>query len=163
MNRVRTHVLWLLIPFSTVLPPISRRVRSRVTRDAEKSALEVFARNLRNMLLTPPLQKDTAVLGVDPGFRNGCKLAAVDARGAVLNSAVIRPDFRGSKKLNAKDLSVLKDAVVRNETSVIAVGNGTACRETEKLVAELIDEGAFGKDRDVSYSIVNEQGASIYR
>lgn len=141
---------------------VCRRTRSKLTRMAEKASLEVFARNLRNMLLSAPL-RDAAVMGMDPGFKNGCKIAVVAADGAVLHTCVIYPDFRrGGQVLTFKDSETMRESVRKHSVTVLAIGNGTACRETEQMVVEMIEKGKFGSSK-VAYTIVNEQGASIYR
>ncbi len=139
-----------------ILPSLDREIRRELTERAEGHAVEVFAKNLRNLLLQPPV-RDRRLLAIDPGFKNGCKLAALDQFGNVLEHGLIYLIGKPERKEEAK--KVILDMVQRLELTVIAVGNGTACRETEDFVAELIAGELAGK---VCYVIVNEAGASVY-
>jgi protein Tex len=121
-----------------ILPSMEREVRRDLTEGAEKHAVEVFAKNLRGLLLQPPIPKQV-VLAIDPGFRTGCKLAVLDRSGNLLDHAVIYPHPPQNRRSEAK--VSLKDMVGKHEVGVVAIGNGTACRETEELVAEIIAEG----------------------
>ena len=134
-----------------LFPAMVREVRRELTETADAHAIDVFAENLSSLLLQPPL-RDRRVIGIDPGYRTGCKVALVDATGRVMAAGTIYPsrDARQAKR-------TLKDLVERYSMNVIAIGNGTASRETEALVAEVIGEGM-----DVQYTIVNEAGASVY-
>ncbi len=137
-----------------LLPAIERDLRRQLTDKAERRALEVFAKNLRALLLQPPLDGYT-VLGLDPGFRTGCKAAVVDPTGKTLETATIYP----TPPKNEIDLarSILRGLISKYGVDLIAIGNGTASRETETFVAELI------KDLDgVNYLLVSEAGASVY-
>ncbi|HEX5269769.1 MAG TPA: helix-hairpin-helix domain-containing protein, partial [Gemmataceae bacterium] len=118
-----------------LLPSLEREIRKELTLRAEAHAVSVFARNLRSLLLAPPL-RGRRVLAVDPGFRTGCKLAALDEHGTLLEDAVIYPHPPQNRKAEAR--TRLEEMVRRHQTAVIAIGNGTACRETEELVSELI-------------------------
>ncbi|MBN2022655.1 MAG: helix-hairpin-helix domain-containing protein [Pirellulales bacterium] len=140
-----------------VLPSLEREVRRELTDKAEAHAVEVFARNLRHLLLQPPIH-DHRVLAVDPGYRSGCKLVALDQFGNVLDNALILLVGKSARK--PKAARVVAELVDRYKPRVIVIGNGTACRETESFFAELI-EGEL-KDRDLAYVIVNEAGASVY-
>ena len=133
-----------------LLPAVARDARRALTDTAERHAIEVFARNLRALLTQPPLAGQT-VLGLDPGFRTGCKAAVVDATGKVLDTTTLY--------LHHKEQAprVLLDLIARHGVTLIAIGNGTASRETEQLVAGLTRERA-----DLHYVIVNEAGASVY-
>ncbi|GEL78781.1 Tex family protein [Tenuibacillus multivorans] len=138
-----------------IQPSIERDIRSTLTDDAEDHAIDIFAKNLRNLLLQPPLKGKT-ILGVDPAFRTGCKLAVIDETGHMKYVDVIYPtapknDVTGAEK---KVLEVMKQYPVE----LIAIGNGTASRETEQFIAELIQK----HELDVAYLIVNEAGASVY-
>ncbi|MFC4410555.1 Tex family protein [Chungangia koreensis] len=138
-----------------IQPSIEREMRNELTEKAEAQAIHIFAENLKNLLLQPPL-KGKMVLGVDPAFRTGCKLAVVDETGRLHEVDAIyphppKPDKEGSKK---RVLEVL----AKYPVSIIAIGNGTASRETEQFIAECLKE----VDREVSYVIVNEAGASVY-
>jgi uncharacterized protein len=143
-----------------LLPAIERDVRRTLTEMAESHAIEVFARNLRALLTQPPLAKRT-VLGLDPGFRTGSKLAVVDATGKVLATGTIYPHAPQKKWTEAK--RTLTDLIEKFDVALIAIGNGTASRETELLAAELIKEMSFKKGESApQYLIVNEAGASVY-
>ena len=138
-----------------ISPAIEREIRSALTEKADGHAIQVFARNLKALLMTSPLKGKT-ILGIDPGFRTGCKAAVIDTTGKFLTGETIYPHEPQKQWNEAK--SVLKRMIERLEVDVIAIGNGTASRETEKLAAELIGE----LDRQVQYAIVNEAGASVY-
>ena len=136
-----------------ILPSIEREVRSEVTERSEKKAIETFSKNLNSLLLTRPI-KGTVVMGFDPAFRTGCKLAVMNAQGALLDISVIYPNEPKNDKIGAtKELRRLID---KYNVKLIAIGNGTASRESESFVAEAI------KGLDVKYIIVSEAGASIY-
>jgi len=121
-----------------LLPSMEREVRRDLTELAERHAVDVFARNLRSLLLQPPIHKQV-VLAIDPGFRTGCKVAVLDAHGLLVEQAVIHPHPPQNRRFEAKQ--TLKDLVGKHHVDVVAIGNGTACRETEELVAEVIVEG----------------------
>jgi uncharacterized protein len=121
-----------------ILPSMEREVRRDLSDAAERHAVEVFAKNLRSLLLQPPIAKQV-VLAIDPGFKTGCKIAVLDRNGALLEQAVIHPHPPQSRRTDAK--LVLKDLVGKHKVGVVAIGNGTACRETEELIAEIIAEG----------------------
>ena len=141
-----------------ILPALEREARRELTDRAESHAVGVFARNLRNLLLQPPVH-NRRVLAVDPGFKSGCKLAALDQFGNVLGHDVIY--LVGSKPGRKEEAQQKALHLIRShELSVVAVGNGTACRETEDFFAELL--GTELKDQGVAYVIVNEAGASVY-
>ncbi len=138
-----------------ILPSVDREVRSELKEKGEIRAIDNFSTNVEKLLLTPPL-KDKTVLGFDPAFRTGCKLAVLDKTGKVLEIAVIYPtephnDIEGSKKK-------ILELVDKYNIDVIAIGNGTASRESEAFVADTIKSA----NRDVSYIIVSEAGASVY-
>jgi uncharacterized protein len=137
-----------------LLPSIERDVRRELSQKADRRAIQVFATNLRALLSQPPLAGQTT-LGLDPGFRTGCKVAVVDPTGKLLDTGTIYPhepknDWRGA-------LQILEDMLNRHHVTLITIGNGTASRETEKLVAELTRNAPATK-----YLIVNEAGASVY-
>ncbi|TVY09769.1 RNA-binding transcriptional accessory protein [Paenibacillus cremeus] len=135
---------------------IEREVRGEMTEKAEEKAIEVFAENLRNLLLQPPV-KGKVVLGVDPAYRTGCKLAVVDDTGKMLEIAVTYPTPPNNKVAEAK--AKIKSLIEKYGVELIVIGNGTASRETEQFVADLIGEV---KTRKLQYLIVNEAGASVY-
>ncbi|MCC6612138.1 MAG: RNA-binding transcriptional accessory protein [Anaerolineae bacterium] len=137
-----------------LLPAIERDVRRTLTEEAETHAIQVFASNLRGLLNQPPLAGRT-VLGIDPGFRTGCKVAVVDPTGKVLATVTIYPHEPQRRWQDA--LTALDRLIVAHGVTLITIGNGTASRETEQLVADL----TRGRD-DLSYLIVNEAGASVY-
>ena len=146
-----------------LFPAIEREVRTTLFDDASEGALKVFAENLRNLLLVSPLKGKT-VLGYDPGYGHGCKLAVVDKTGKVLDTAVIYP-FRTKGRDNENDLDksrlVVLRLIVKHKVDVISIGNGTASRESEKFIAErVIRDPACPKG--VKYTIVSEAGASVY-
>ncbi len=137
-----------------LLPAIERDVRRALTEEAEERAIQVFAENVRSLLSQPPLS-DHVVMGVDPAYRTGCKIAVVDSTGKVLATGTIYPHPPQSRRDEALD--VLARMVERAGVTLIAIGNGTASRETEALIAELTRE----RD-DVHYLMVSEAGASVY-
>ncbi|AXI01362.1 RNA-binding transcriptional accessory protein [Sporosarcina sp. PTS2304] len=138
-----------------IAPSIEREVRTALTEKAETQAIHVFSENLRSLLLQPPL-KGRTVLGVDPAFRTGCKLAVVDETGKLHDISVIYPHPPKPQKEASKQ--VILDLLKKYPISIIAIGNGTASRETEKFIVDLIKEAP----EPVSYVIVNEAGASVY-
>jgi len=140
-----------------VLPSLEREVRRELTDRAELHAVEVFARNLRNLLLQPPI-RDRRVLAIDPGFKSGCKLAALDEFGKLLDHGVAH--IIGKEERRIEGCRKVVEMVRRHQLSVAAIGNGTACRETEKWISDLI-AGELA-DAGVAYVIVNEAGASVY-
>jgi len=138
-----------------LLPAIERGLRSDLKETAETHAIEVFAVNLRALLSLPPLAGHV-LLGIDPGYRTGCKLAVIDPTGQVLDTGTIYPFNSASSKADAQD--TLSGLVGKHQVTLISIGNGTASRETELLVAELIQAEKLA----VKYLIVNEAGASVY-
>ncbi len=140
-----------------ILPSLEREAHRELTEKAETHAVEVFARNLRNLLLQPPLP-GRRVLAVDPGYKNGCKLAALDEFGKLLTHDVMY--VVGSDEQKTAGRAKLITFITEHNLSVIAIGNGTACRQTEQLIAEIL--GNELKDQDVHYVVVNEAGASVY-
>ncbi|CAK4824580.1 unnamed protein product [Aphanomyces euteiches] len=154
-------------------PSIDREVRGELTDKAEEHAIRIFAENLRNLLLQPPV-KGKIVLGVDPAFRTGCKLAVVDETGKVLEIAVTYPTPPNNKITEAK--AKIKQMISQYRVELIVIGNGTASRETEQFIAELIkevkdagllkeagaDANLKANSRKLEYIIVSEAGASVY-
>ena len=138
-----------------IAPAIEREIRSSLTEKAESGAIRVFGKNLEQLLMQPPIAGQT-VLGWDPAFRTGCKLAVVDATGKVLDTVVIFPTAPQNKVEESK--KILKELIRKYRITLISVGNGTASRESEQIIVELLKE-----IRDpVKYVIVNEAGASVY-
>ena len=157
-NPVTTPVLKEVIADSysrLIAPAIEREVRNELTEKAEDGAIKVFGKNLEQLLMQPPIS-GRVVLGWDPAFRTGCKLAVVDATGKVLDTVVIYPTAPQNKVADAK--KVLKKLIDKHQISLISVGNGTASRESEQIIAEVLKE----IPNHVQYIIVNEAGASVY-
>lgn len=139
-----------------IFPSVEREIRSSLKETAEERAIDIFGTNLENLLLTPPM-KEKIVLGLDPAYRTGCKLAVVDSTSKVLNISVIYPHEPKNMWKESKDK--IKELIKKYNVDIIAIGNGTASRESEKLVAEVIHEYT---DKKVEYIIVSEAGASVY-
>ncbi|MYL58443.1 S1 RNA-binding domain-containing protein [Virgibacillus halodenitrificans] len=138
-----------------IQPSVEREIRSGLTEKAEQQAIEVFSKNLNNLLLQPPLKGKT-ILGVDPAFRTGCKLAIVDETGKVLDVGVMYPtapkhDIAGAEK-------IAMGLIRKHQVELIAIGNGTASRETEQFISDVISNNKL----EIPYIIVNEAGASVY-
>ena len=145
-----------------IKPSIEREIRAELKEKAETGAIHIFSENLRQLLLQPPM-KDRVVLGVDPAFRTGCKLAVVSATGAVLEIGVIYPHEAsiGAKPNPEKVAAAKKNVeqmIKKHNVEIVSIGNGTASRETEAFIAEVLRE----IDADVKYVITNEAGASVY-
>ena len=157
-NHVTSPILEEVIADSydrLIAPAIEREIRNDLTEKAEDGAISVFGKNLEQLLLQPPI-RGKVVLGWDPAFRTGCKLAVVDETGKVLDTKVIYPTAPQNKVEQAK--AELKKLIKKYNVSLISVGNGTASRESEQVIVELIKE----LDVPVQYVIVNEAGASVY-
>lgn len=141
-----------------IAPSIEREIRSDLTEVGEEAAIDNFGKNLEALLLTPPM-KERVVLAFDPGFVNGCKLAVVDKNGKYLDSTVIKPFLNGNTDERVRlSKEVVVQLIKRYNVSIIAIGNGTASRESEKFCADMIKE----YNLDCKYVIVSEAGASIY-
>ncbi len=138
-----------------IAPAVEREIRNDLTEKAEESALKVFGENLRQLLLQPPI-KDKIVLALDPGYRTGCKVAVVDGTGKVLDTGVIYPVPPHNRVEQAEKL--LTHMIKKHNVDIIAIGNGTASRETEMFAVNLMKK----LDRELFYVIVNEAGASVY-
>ena len=138
-----------------IAPAIEREIRNSLTEEAQEDAIRVFGKNLEQLLMQPPI-RGQVVLGWDPAFRTGCKLAVVDATGKVLDTVVIFPTAPQNKVAEAK--AVLKKLIAKYHITLISVGNGTASRESEQVIVELLKELPV----PVQYVIVNEAGASVY-
>ncbi|HFI0450776.1 TPA: Tex family protein [Streptococcus suis] len=139
-----------------ILPAMERRIRTELTEEAEEGAIQLFSKNLRNLLLVSPL-KGKVVLGFDPAFRTGAKLAVVDQTGKLLTTQVIYPVEPAGQLQIAQAKKDLADLIGQYQVEIIAIGNGTASRESEAFVADLLKDFP-----EVSYVIVNESGASVY-
>lgn len=138
-----------------IFPSIEREIRSELTQKASDSAIKVFSSNLKQLLMQPPI-KDKVTIGLDPGYRTGCKVAVVDGTGKLLDTAVIYPAPPKSKIEDAKH--IINELVKKYSVQCFAIGNGTASHETECFVADFIRE--YGTD--LSYMVVSEAGASVY-
>ena len=140
-------------------PSIEREIRSDLTVIGEDAAIDNFAKNLESLLLTPPM-KEKVVLAFDPGYVNGCKLAVVDKTGKYLDSVVIKPFIKGSNqdKLIEQSMIIVKNLIEKYNVDIVAIGNGTASRESEKFMADMIKK----YNLNCKYVIVSEAGASIY-
>ena len=142
-----------------ILPSVEREVRSMLTERAEEEAIKVFAKNTKPLLMIPPV-KDVNVLAIDPSYRTGCKLSALDGTGKLLEYATIYPNEPQNKVVESK--KVLKEFIIKYDIDIISIGNGTASRETEQLIASLLSEMADSLKKKVYYTIVSEAGASVY-
>lgn len=154
-----TEVLRLVVEDAykrLIAPSIEREVRGELTEKAEQGAITIFAENLRSLLLQPPV-KGKNVLGVDPAYRTGCKLAVVDDTGKLLEVAVTYPTPPNNKIEEAT--TKINALIEKYDVQLIVIGNGTASRETEQFIAEIINNR---RDKDLAYLIVNEAGASVY-
>lgn len=139
-----------------IAPSIERELRSTLTEKAETHAIQIFGENLKNLLMQAPLKQKT-ILGLDPAYRSGCKLAVIDSTGKVLAIKVIYPHTSGETKRN-QSKEALKQLITEHAVDVIAIGNGTASRESEQFVAEVVSE----MPEKTAFIIVNEAGASVY-
>lgn len=142
-----------------IYPSIEREIRSELTGKGEEGAIDIFKANLKALLMQSPI-KGKVVLGYDPGFRTGCKIAVLDDTGKILDTATVyatapQNDVEGSVK-------ILKELVYKHNVEVISLGNGTASRESEEVLAKLIDEVKKEKGKDLFYVVVSEAGASVY-
>ena len=138
-----------------IFPSIEREIRNHLTEIAEERAISVFGKNIKSLLLQSPV-KDKVVMGFDPAFRTGCKIAVVDKNGKLLDTTTVYPTEPQNNVEGAK--KILKELINKYNIDIIAIGNGTASRESEKFVSDMIKE----IDRDIQYIIVNEAGASVY-
>lgn len=139
-----------------IFPSVEREIRSELTARASEDSIKVFASNLRQLLLQAPL-KNSVILGLDPGFRTGCKVAVIDHTGKVLDTGVIYPTA-GSKQNIGKSAETIKNLIQKHGVTTISIGNGTASRETENFVVDLLKE----IPQKISYMVVSEAGASVY-
>lgn len=138
-----------------IFPSMEREIRSNLSERAEEEAIKVFALNLKPLLMQPPVKGET-VMGIDPAFRTGCKVAVMDDTGKLLDYTTVYPTEPQNQVDKAK--KELKDLIFKYDVDIIAIGNGTASRETEMIVAGMLQE----IDKNLSYIIVNEAGASVY-
>ncbi len=140
-----------------IKPSLEREIRNVITEKADQHAIEVFAVNLKNLLLQPPIS-EKIIMGIDPGFRSGSKVAVIDYNGKYLKGETIYPHPPQKQYYEAK--TIIRSLIEEFNVDVIAIGNGTASRETELMVAELI--GELSTEKEIHYIIVNEAGASVY-
>ena len=141
-----------------IFPSIEREVRSDMTAKAAEASIKVFASNLRQMLMQPPM-KSSVVLGLDPGYAHGCKTAVIDGTGKVLDHAIIYPVRESASASRVEEAKrIVKKFIEKYNVNVISIGNGTASRETETFVADILKE----IPQEVSYMVVSEAGASVY-
>jgi len=138
-----------------ISPSIEREIRNILTEKAEEEAIKVFGKNTKPLLLTAPV-KDVRVLAIDPGYRTGCKIAVLDETGKLLDYATIYPSEPQNKIKESE--KIVKELIYKHDVDIISIGNGTASRETELFIANLLKE----IDKKVYYTIVNEAGASVY-
>lgn len=138
-----------------IAPSIENEVRNELTGQASENAIKVFAENLRHLLLSPPV-KGRVVLGLDPAYRTGCKIAVVDDTGKVLDTSIIYPTPPQNRVKEAGE--VIKHLIIKHNVDIISIGNGTASRESEIFIADLLKK----VDREVYYMVVSEAGASVY-
>ncbi len=143
-----------------IAPSVEREVRAQLFEDASEQAIKMFELNLKPLLMQPPV-KDKITMGWDPGYRTGCKICVVDGTGKVLDHTVVMPTL-GSANKNAEAKQILKAMIAKHKVEVISCGNGTASKESEIFIAEMIREIKTETGREVGYVIVNEAGASVY-
>jgi uncharacterized protein len=143
-----------------IFPSIEREMRSQLTEKGEIGAIEIFKANLKALLMQSPI-KGKVVLGFDPGFRTGCKIAVLDETGKLLDIATVYATA-GSKEGVQRSIAVIKDLVSKHNVEVISLGNGTASRESEEILAQIIKELKVECSKDLYYVIVSEAGASVY-
>mgnify|MGYP000989289875 CR=1 FL=1 len=157
-NSNTAHILEEIIDDSLkrlIMPSVEREIRNSLTETAEEKAISVFGKNLKQLLLQPPI-KDKVVLAIDPAYRTGCKIAVIDKTGKPLETGVVYPTPPQNKKEEAK--KKLLSLIDKYGVEIISIGNGTASRESELFTAEMIKESG----KNISYVIVNEAGASVY-
>lgn len=142
-----------------IYPSIEREVRNELTSIGEEGAIKIFKENLKSLLMQPPI-KGKVVMGFDPGFRTGCKVAILDSTGKFLDKATVYPTAPQNKIKETKE--ILKGLIKKYNVDVISLGNGTASRESEEVIAEMISEIKSESAKEVAYVIVSEAGASVY-
>ena len=142
-----------------IFPSIEREVRNELNDIGEEGAIKIFKENLKSLLMQPPI-KGKVVMGYDPGFRTGCKVAVLDSTGKYLEKATVYPTAPLNKVKETKE--ILKNLIKKHKVEVISLGNGTASRESEEVLSELISELKTEYDKEIAYVIVSEAGASVY-
>lgn len=159
MTAANTNILTPLMDDSykrLIAPSIEREIRNELTENAQEQAIKIFKTNLHNLLMQP-LIKDKVVIGLDPGYRTGCKVGVVDGTGKVLDTGVIYITHSEAQKKSAAEF--IKNLIKKHDVDLISIGNGTASKETEIFTAELLKTIPGTK---VKYLITNEAGASVY-
>ncbi len=142
-----------------IYPSIEREIRSELTEKGEEGAIKIFKENLKALLMQAPI-KDKVVLGYDPGFRTGCKIAVLDETGKLLDTATV---YATAPQNNVEgSVKILKELIYKYDVDVISLGNGTASRESEEVIAKMLKEIKEEKGKDIYYVIVSEAGASVY-
>ena len=142
-----------------IYPSIEREIRNELTDKGEEGAIKIFKENLKSLLMQPPI-KGKVVMGFDPGFRTGCKIAVLDSTGRFLENTTVYPTAPQNKVKETKE--VLKTLIIKHNVEVISLGNGTASRESEEVISEAISELKNESGKEVAYVIVSEAGASVY-
>ncbi len=148
-----------------ILPHLSRRIRAELKTKAEEKSIEIFAKNLRSLLMQKPLTGKT-ILAIDPGYKNGCKIAIVNSQAQVLQTCTLMPKVTikvpklSTFTLSAKEKQKFTSMVQDSKVDFIAIGNGSGSKNCERLISAMIENGDI---RNVDYAIVREQGSSIYR
>ena len=142
-----------------IYPSIEREIRNELTDKGEEGAIKIFKENLKSLLMQPPI-KGKVVMGFDPGFRTGCKIAVLDSTGRFLENTTVYPTAPQNKVKETKE--VLKSLIIKHNVEVISLGNGTASRESEEVISEAISELKNESGKEVAYVIVSEAGASVY-
>lgn len=143
-----------------IFPSIEREVRNTLTDKGEEGAIKIFKENLKALLMSPPIKGKT-VMGFDPGFRTGCKVAILDETGKFLEYVTVHATAASEGKVKEAK-SILKDLIIKHKVDVISLGNGTACRESEEVLSEVIKQVKEETGKEVFYVIVSEAGASVY-
>ena len=143
-----------------IFPSIEREIRNTLTDKGEEGAIKIFKENLKALLMSPPIKGKT-VMGFDPGFRTGCKVAILDETGKFLEYVTVHATAASEAKVKEAK-SILKDLIIKHKVDVISLGNGTACRESEEVLSEVIKQVKEETGKEVFYVIVSEAGASVY-
>ena len=161
-NKITDEYLKISIKDSLkrlIYPSIEREIRNELTDKGEEGAIKIFKENLKSLLMQPPI-KGKVVMGFDPGFRTGCKIAVLDSTGRFLENTTVYPTAPQNKVKETKE--VLKSLIIKHNVEVISLGNGTASRESEEVISEAISELKNESGKEVAYVIVSEAGASVY-
>lgn len=143
-----------------IYPAIEREIRSQLTDIGEEGAIKIFKANLKALLMTPPI-KGKVVMGYDPGFRTGCKVAILDDTGKFIDNITVYATASSEEQVK-KSIKILKDMIIKYNVDVVSLGNGTASRESEEILAEVLDQVKKETGKEVYYVVVSEAGASVY-